>query len=42
MNLLVVRDKAGEAKEDVPVAIRVRGCPDQPECQFALTHVYWS
>jgi len=43
MGLLVVfdHDESSEAK-DVVVSVRVRGCADEVDCQFAVTHVYWS
>ena len=42
MNLLPVFDETTTEAKDLVVALRVKGCPENPECQFALTHVYWS
>ncbi|KAL7538603.1 hypothetical protein ACHAXR_008684 [Thalassiosira sp. AJA248-18] len=41
--LLTVLDNDGvDEAVEVLVPIRVTGCPDKAECQFAVTHVYWS
>ena len=41
MVVLTVLDNV-EAKEVDSVSIRITGCAEGPECQYAVTHVYWS
>lgn len=40
MRLLTVFDDEKNTKSDLVVSIRVKGCDD--DCQFGVTHVYWS
>jgi len=40
--VVVYDDIAGGEAKDISIGVRVTGCADQIECQFAVTHVYWS
>ena len=41
--LTVYDDEKSTEEKDIAVSIRVAGCSnDSEDCQFALTHVYWS
>ena len=41
--LIVYDDEKSTGEKDIAVSIRVTGCSnDSEDCQFALTHVYWS
>ena len=40
MRLLTVFDDEKNTKSDLVVSIRVKGCDD--DCQFGVTHLYWS
>jgi len=40
MMLLTVFDDETSSKPDLVVSVRVKGC--EGDCQFAVTHLYWS
>ncbi|KAL9190080.1 hypothetical protein ACHAXT_007291 [Thalassiosira profunda] len=40
--LVVMDDAAITGAKDVTVAVRSKGCTDEADCQYGVTHVYWS
>jgi len=41
-NLVVMDDVKRTEVKEITVSVRTKGCTDEAECQFGVTHVYWS